>query len=126
MFASSGGPCIPERWTDEAREALATDGPSPLATTTATTATTTCEDADLLSQWERVLAQDAEAPAVMAEVLGMVGLHEVKASMMSQYRRIRLAQIQGDGAASSYNVRFDGNPGTGKTTLARHYGVFLE
>lgn len=75
---------------------------------------------------EQVQAKDPQAPAVMAEVLGMVGLEDVKEEMIKQYYRIRLAQDQGDGAASSYNVRFEGNPGTGKSTVARHYNAFLQ
>ena len=58
--------------------------------------------------------QDPNAPAVVNEVLRMTGLNEVKQALIDQYNRIRIAQLQGDDSASSYNVRFEGNPGTGK------------
>eukprot|EP00873_Tetraselmis_striata_P010686 jgi/Tetstr1/430950/TSEL_020706.t1 len=75
--------------------------------------------------WESVLAKDPEAPVAMSAVMAMVGLEAVKSELVSQYRRVKLARQQGDGAASSYNARLDGNPGTGKTTVARHYAAFL-
>lgn len=37
-------------------------------------------------------------------------LFAVKA-FINQYNRIKVAQKQGDSAASSYNIRFEGNPG---------------
>jgi MoxR-like ATPase len=43
---------------------------------------------------------------------------------MNEHYHIK--QEQGDGAAASYNVRFEGNPGSGKTTIARHYATFLK
>ncbi len=47
-------------------------------------------------------------------VLPMIGLNSVKNSMIGMYHRIKLAQEQNDGVAASYNIRFEGNPGTGK------------
>jgi len=46
--------------------------------------------------------------------------------LVDQYNRIRVSQRQGDLAASYYNVRFEGNPATGKTTITRHYSAFLQ
>jgi SpoVK/Ycf46/Vps4 family AAA+-type ATPase len=82
-------------------------------------------DEEFKAKWQRELAVSPKAPAAMLDVLQMTGLHSVKEEMIKQYHHIRLAQKQKDSAASSYNVRFEGNPGTGKTTVASHYGTFL-
>ena len=65
--------------------------------------------------WINISKQDPNAPTVVNEVLSMTGLNEIKQALIDQYNRIRIAQRQGDAAASSYNVRFEGNPGTGKS-----------
>jgi hypothetical protein len=78
-------------------------------------------------EWNDICKQDPKAPAVVNdEVMKMTGLTEIKRALINQYHRIRISQRQGDAAASSYNVRFEGNPGTGKTTIARHYSKFLQ
>jgi len=65
-------------------------------------------------KWSLVLTSDSKAPAVMGDsVLPMIGLTSVKNSMVGMYHRIKLAQEQNDGVAASYNIRFEGNPGTG-------------
>ena len=53
----------------------------------------------------------------------MVGLIGVKKELITQYHQITLATEQGDRGASSYNARFEGNPGTGTPTLAHDYRV---
>ena len=64
-------------------------------------------------KWSLVLTSDYKAPAVMDSILPMTGLTDVKNSMIGMYHRIKLAQEQNDGVAASYNIRFEGNPGTG-------------
>lgn len=65
-------------------------------------------------KWALVLTSDRRAPAVMNDsVLPMIGLKSVKNSMIGMYHRVKLAQEQNDGVAASYNIRFEGNPGTG-------------
>jgi hypothetical protein len=56
----------------------------------------------------------------------VAGLERVKTEFRKELDRIRLAQEQGLSPDTSlYNARFDGNPGTGKTTAARIYSRFL-
>ena len=65
--------------------------------------------------WIAICRQDKDAPSIMTdEIMKMTGLCEIKRSLIDQYLRIRVSQRQGDAAASSYNVRFEGNPGTGE------------
>lgn len=65
-------------------------------------------------KWSLVLTGDHKAPPIMKDsVLPMIGLKFVKNSMIGMYHRTKLAQEQNDGAAASYNIRFEGNPGTG-------------
>jgi hypothetical protein len=71
-------------------------------------------EAAIKKDWTNISKQDSNAPAVVNEVLSMTGLNEIKEALIDQYNRIRISQRQGDAAASSYNVRFEGNPGTGK------------
>jgi len=62
--------------------------------------------------WLDVKRNDPKAPDVMSDaILQMTGLEAVKESLLSMYHRFKLSQEQGDGAAASYNVRFEGNPG---------------
>ena len=79
------------------------------------------------NEWNNICNIDPETPAVVNdEVMKLTGLKEIKGALIDQYNRIRISQRQGDNAAFSYNVRFEGNPGTGKTTIARHYSTFLK
>jgi hypothetical protein len=71
-------------------------------------------EAAIKKDWTNLSKQDSNAPAVVNEVLRMTGLNEIKEALIDQYNRIRISQRQCDAAASSYNVRFEGNPGTGK------------
>lgn len=62
--------------------------------------------------WLDVKSNDPKAPEVMSDaILQMTGLEAVKEALLSMYHRFKLSQEQGDGAAASYNVRFEGNPG---------------
>jgi DNA polymerase III delta prime subunit len=82
---------------------------------------------DVASTWSEIESKDKTAPAVMNDsILPMIGLESLKWSLVEAYHTITLAREQGESAASSYNVLFEGNPGTGKTTICRYYGKFLQ
>ena len=81
---------------------------------------------EIVRDWKRVCKRDPVAPSIVNDVMRMIGLFEVKRALIDQYHQIQVSQRQGDSSASSYNVRFEGNPGTGKTTIARHYSTFLQ
>lgn len=77
------------------------------------------------SDWNMITKHDPDAPQIVNEVLRMTGLNEIKQALIDQYNRIRISQLQGDASASSYNVRFEGNPGTGKQLKFTTISEFL-
>lgn len=83
-------------------------------------------------EWERIKASqpnailNASAIASIDDLMGMVGLEEVKKAFITQYHKACISAEQGILSGDySLNARFDGNPGTGKSTVAQIYANYL-
>lgn len=75
-------------------------------------------------RWQRELGS-SRLPS-LEKVMAMVGLEDVKSALLDLRAQVALDERRGTEGPSSYNVRFEGNPGTGKTTVARHYSALLK
>ncbi|EKM48078.1 uncharacterized protein PHACADRAFT_109430, partial [Phanerochaete carnosa HHB-10118-sp] len=77
-------------------------------------------------EWQRQKnTEGAHNPAIDA-IMEMTGLEEVKAQVLRIKAKIDTTQRQGASLKDErFNVVLRGNPGTGKTTVARHYAKFL-
>jgi SpoVK/Ycf46/Vps4 family AAA+-type ATPase len=114
---------LPRSWVEQANQIIA----APSKPNYRSVSVDSQQEDTIAKQWRLIQRRDPDAPEVMNDsILKMIGLSAVKENLRDIYHRIKLSQEQNDGAAASYNVRFEGNPGTGKTTIARHYGMFLQ
>ncbi|KAF8065345.1 P-loop containing nucleoside triphosphate hydrolase protein [Lyophyllum atratum] len=79
-----------------------------------------------VAEWQRRKSIEGMVNPSVDAVMSMTGLEEVKSQVMRILDKIEVATRQGAAFNKDrYNVVLLGNPGTGKTTVARHYAKFL-
>ncbi|THH18626.1 hypothetical protein EW146_g2397 [Bondarzewia mesenterica] len=77
-------------------------------------------------EWQRRKDVDGEVNDAIDAIMEMVGLEDVKQQVLVIKDKVDIVKRQNsDLKGERFNVSMLGNPGTGKTTVARHYGKFL-
>ncbi|KAI0310251.1 P-loop containing nucleoside triphosphate hydrolase protein [Amylostereum chailletii] len=77
-------------------------------------------------EWERQKNIEGASNRHIDAIMEMTGLEAVKKQILAIKARIEVTKRQGASMVDErFNIVLLGNPGTGKTTVARHYAKFL-
>ncbi|EIN07312.1 P-loop containing nucleoside triphosphate hydrolase protein [Punctularia strigosozonata HHB-11173 SS5] len=76
-------------------------------------------------EWQRQKTIDGESNEAIDAIMEMTGLAAVKSQILSIKAKVDIARRQGVPLKDRCNFALVGNPGTGKTTVARHFARFL-
>ncbi|KAJ7756428.1 P-loop containing nucleoside triphosphate hydrolase protein [Mycena maculata] len=77
-------------------------------------------------EWERQKRVEGASNDAMDSIMGMIGLEDVKSQVLRIKHKIDVVKRQNARLNDErFNIVLQGNPGTGKTTVARHYAKFL-
>ena len=84
-------------------------------------------DEGVVGQWQRLQAKFAVSSDGMDELLEMSGLDAIKADFLSVAKLTVINKERGyDPASGSFNIRLEGNPGTGESLCFSHRQVSRE
>ncbi|KAJ7126993.1 P-loop containing nucleoside triphosphate hydrolase protein [Mycena epipterygia] len=77
-------------------------------------------------EWERQKRVEGASNDAIDSIMSMIGLEDVKSQVLKIKHKIDVVKRQNAQLNDErFNIVLQGNPGTGKTTVARHYAKFL-